>query len=56
MERHGLIEDAAFEVLRRYSQIHNVKLRDVAAEVVGQAGTSRMDPVAQPEVSPGTRR
>lgn len=50
MERHGLSEDAAFEVLRRYSQIHNVKLRDVAAEVVGQAGTSRMDPVAQPEV------
>ncbi|HET8614213.1 MAG TPA: GAF and ANTAR domain-containing protein [Actinomycetales bacterium] len=34
MERHGLSEDAAFEVLRRYSQIHNVKLREVASQVL----------------------
>lgn len=34
MERHGLTEDASFEVLRRYSQLHNVKLREVAAQVL----------------------
>jgi GAF domain-containing protein len=38
MERHGLDEDAAFEVLRRYSQIHNVKLREVAAQVLAKPG------------------
>jgi GAF domain-containing protein len=31
MERHDLDETKAFEVLRRYSQDHNIKLRDVAA-------------------------
>jgi GAF domain-containing protein len=31
MERYDLDEAKAFEVLRRYSQDHNVKLRDVAA-------------------------
>jgi AmiR/NasT family two-component response regulator len=36
MERHGLNEDASFEVLRRYSQIHNVKLREVATQVLRQ--------------------
>lgn len=52
MERHGLGQDAAFEVLRRYSQVHNVKLRDVAAEVAAQTRAARvpMDPVAEPEV------
>lgn len=51
MERHGLSQDAAFEVLRRYSQIHNVKLRDVAADVASQAPSSHgvVDPAAQPE-------
>ncbi|GAB2755451.1 GAF and ANTAR domain-containing protein [Streptomyces bullii] len=29
-ERHGLSEEAAFDVLRRISQHHNIKLRDVA--------------------------
>jgi GAF domain-containing protein len=46
MERHGLSEDAAFEVLRRYSQIHNVKLRDVASQVLEREEAA--PPVAQP--------
>ncbi|WP_411099701.1 GAF and ANTAR domain-containing protein [Streptomyces sp. x-45] len=33
MGRHRLTEDQAFATLRRYSQDHNVKLRDVAARV-----------------------
>ncbi|MET8949050.1 GAF and ANTAR domain-containing protein [Streptomyces sp. NPDC004542] len=32
-ERHGLSEDEAFGVLRRLSQHHNIKLRDVAQRV-----------------------
>jgi GAF domain-containing protein len=34
MERHGLDEARAFEVLRRYSQDHNVKLRQVAEDLI----------------------
>lgn len=34
MERFGLDEDRAFEVLRRYSQNHNLKLRQVAERLV----------------------
>jgi GAF domain-containing protein len=34
MERHNLDEARAFEVLRRYSQDHNIKLRDVAAHLI----------------------
>lgn len=34
MERHSLRPDQAFEVLRRYSQTHNVKLREVAQFLV----------------------
>jgi GAF domain-containing protein len=34
MERHDLDADRAFEVLRRYSQDHNIKLRDVAAQLI----------------------
>ena len=34
MERHDLDETRAFEVLRRYSQDHNIKLRDVAAHLI----------------------
>ena len=34
MERYGLDGDAAFNALRRVSQNRNVKLRDVAAELV----------------------
>ena len=31
MERYDLDEAKAFEVIRRYSQSHNMRLRDVAA-------------------------
>ncbi|WP_310964676.1 GAF and ANTAR domain-containing protein [Nocardioides terrisoli] len=34
MERHGLDEDQAFAVLRRYSQNHNIKLRALAETLV----------------------
>ncbi|MEU5768418.1 GAF and ANTAR domain-containing protein [Streptomyces asoensis] len=34
-ERHHLSEDEAFDVLRRISQQHNIKLRDVAQRVRG---------------------
>ncbi|NUP21823.1 MAG: GAF and ANTAR domain-containing protein [Streptomyces sp.] len=36
MERHKLSEDDAFNVLRRISQQHNIKLRDVAQRVRGE--------------------
>ncbi|MFJ4466700.1 GAF and ANTAR domain-containing protein [Streptomyces sp. NPDC089424] len=32
-ERHHMSEDAAFDVLKRISQTHNVKLRDVAQSI-----------------------
>jgi len=38
MARHDLTVEQAFELLRRYSSTTNVKLRDVAAEVVRQRG------------------
>jgi AmiR/NasT family two-component response regulator len=34
MERYGLDDARAFEVLRRYSQDHNLKLRQVAEHLV----------------------
>lgn len=34
MERYGLDDARAFEILKRYSQTHNVKLRQVAAKLV----------------------
>lgn len=34
MERHGLDEARAFEVLKRYSQDHNIKLRNVAEHLI----------------------
>ena len=34
MERHGIDEDQAFAVLKRYSQDHNIKLRDLAEQLV----------------------
>jgi len=37
MERHHLSEDDAFNVLRRISQEHNIKLRDVAQRVRAEA-------------------
>ncbi|MFF4364293.1 GAF and ANTAR domain-containing protein [Streptomyces sp. NPDC001604] len=38
MERHKLSEDDAFDVLRRISQHHNIKLRDVAQRVRADRG------------------
>ncbi|WP_109032187.1 GAF and ANTAR domain-containing protein [Streptomyces rubrogriseus] len=38
MGRHRISEDQAFAALRRYSQDHNVKLRDVAAQVCERGG------------------
>ena len=35
MERYSLDESRAFEVLKRYSQNHHRKLRDVAEELIG---------------------
>ena len=34
MERYDLDSDRAFEVLKRYSQDNNRKLRDVAQELI----------------------
>ena len=34
MERFDLDETRAFEILKRYSQQHNTKLRDVAQELI----------------------
>jgi transcriptional regulator with GAF, ATPase, and Fis domain len=36
MQRYALTEDAAFQVLSRHSQNSNVRLRDVAAELVAE--------------------
>lgn len=33
MERYGIDPDRAFDVLQRYSQTHNIKLREVAQQV-----------------------
>jgi AmiR/NasT family two-component response regulator len=41
MERHNLTDTQAFEVLRRYSQDHNRKLREVAEHLVA---TRRLPP------------
>jgi len=38
MGKHRISEDQAFAALRRYSQDHNVKLRDVAAQVCERGG------------------
>ena len=34
MERHGLDEEQAFAVLKRYSQDQNIKLRELADQLV----------------------
>jgi GAF domain-containing protein len=41
MARHGLDDSAAFDLLRQWSQQRNVKLRDVAAELVGRPAPPR---------------
>ena len=38
MERYSIDSEQAFDVLRRYSQTHNTKLRDVAEQVVTERG------------------
>ena len=38
MQRYGLTVDQSFQVLRRTSQSHNVKLRELAEEVVADHG------------------
>ena len=43
MERYDLDEDRAFEVLRRYSQSRNIKLREVAEQVVATRTLPRSD-------------
>ncbi|WP_371934708.1 GAF and ANTAR domain-containing protein [Streptomyces sp. KL118A] len=40
MGRHHLTEDEAFDVLRRYSQENNIKLRDVAEQVCAHGRVS----------------
>jgi GAF domain-containing protein len=48
MERHGLDEKRAFEVLRRYSQDHNLKLRQVAEYLVATRRLPDRDDAATP--------
>jgi GAF domain-containing protein len=60
MERHGLDADTAFAVLRRYSQRGNVKLREVAAQLVETRSlpdeTRWSRPGEAPDESPARRR
>lgn len=44
MQRFRLNLDQSFELLRRYSQDHNVKLRDLAEKLVGSGGIPDGDP------------
>jgi hypothetical protein len=53
MERYDLTVDGAFEVLKRLSSVHNVKLRDVAAELV-ETGVMPGDPDEPPIVQPAS--
>jgi GAF domain-containing protein len=48
MERYELDEDRAFKYLAQVSQHSNVKLRDVAAELVWQSNESNQLPAAMP--------
>lgn len=54
MERYGLDEPRAFEVLRRYSQDHNLKLRLVAEHLI--ATRQLPEPGGSPPSQKGTRR
>jgi hypothetical protein len=51
MAQCGWSEDQAFDALRRASQRENIKLRDLAAEIVARAARSASD-----EVQPGLAR
>jgi AmiR/NasT family two-component response regulator len=48
MSRYGISQEAAFEVLKRYSSHANTKLREVAHEVVEQRGLPDDFPAPQP--------
>jgi len=48
IERHGLDEKRAFEVLRRYSQDHNLKLRQLAEYLVSTRGLPDRDDLTEP--------
>jgi hypothetical protein len=51
MERYDLSVDGAFEVLKRLSSVHNIKLREIAAELVETGempGDADEPPLAQP--------
>lgn len=50
MERHGLDEARAFEVLKRYSQDHNIKLRHVAEHLIANRRLPTEDDV-EPQAS-----
>jgi AmiR/NasT family two-component response regulator len=43
MERYGITGEQAFQFLSRLSQDHNIKLRDVAAHLVGKDREPRED-------------
>lgn len=47
MERYGLTLDGAFDVLKRHSSVHNLKLRDVAARLV-ETGDTEPEPGGAP--------
>lgn len=53
MERYGLDEARAFEVLRRYSQEHNLKLRRVAEYLVSTRKLPTRVVVPEPPGDPG---
>jgi AmiR/NasT family two-component response regulator len=44
MERFDLDDTGAFEILKRYSQQNNVKLRDVAHELVSTRSLRGVSP------------
>ncbi|MBO0813308.1 MAG: GAF and ANTAR domain-containing protein [Microlunatus sp.] len=43
IQRFGLTLDSSFEVLRRYSQDHNIKLRTIAQNLVNAGGLPKAD-------------
>jgi AmiR/NasT family two-component response regulator len=49
MGRHAIDETQAFDVLRRQSQNRNIKLRSLAAEIVGEV-VSRAERVGGDEL------
>lgn len=44
MQRYGLDQDRAFQYLARVSQSSNIKLREVAEEVINHAGQEHPAP------------